>query len=103
MGRLNMIDTIIKFILEELLPAYQKRKQNDFDAYYDSVPTTPNSVKRPPLNAGEAQELAEKAEVAKNTRGDWVRYSDNDGKHYYYNSTTQETTWTAPEGFQTEK
>ncbi len=43
--------------------------------------------------------MQERATTAPDVQSAWKEFTSPDGRKYYYNKTTKESRWTAPEGF----
>lgn len=83
--------------------AWEKVTDDDGKEYYYNPVTEETAWDRPEgfeESKDEDKSKEEKEDGKEATKGTWEKVTDDDGKEYYYNSVTEETSWDRPEGFQ---
>eukprot|EP00934_Nitzschia_sp_Nitz4_P007877 Nitzschia sp. Nitz4//scaffold4_size323378//106823//107999//NITZ4_000646-RA/size323378-est2genome-gene-0.165-mRNA-1//-1//CDS//3329553357//7867//frame0 len=98
-------------------PGEESQEVHEWSAFYDDEGRTyyynsttgesswdePEKYNKPPEANPEATEDAPAEEAAATSEAPsnaWVAYQDDEGREYFYNTVTEETTWDRPEGFQ---
>jgi len=69
------------------------------DGFDDSAVAVEASQKQKPDNEFSSSPPSASADGAHQAERSWEKYKDDEGRIYYYNTTTEETQWEAPEGF----
>ncbi|GIL74510.1 hypothetical protein Vretifemale_4510, partial [Volvox reticuliferus] len=86
--------------MRQVLAAWTVHKSEDGSVYYYNTVTEESTWEKPPGFKGEVQDVAE-APVPVETKQvgdtDWQEVKCADGRVYFYNETTEETSWAVPE------